>query len=360
MYCPGCDECVPERWDVTDEAFRCPACGSHTYESREAYIEVVHATARWQRNREWGPDGDGPVTDGGAPLCPACGGGRVRHKPGGLNSPREDSEWWCRDCDIYFADPERSGDEAQAPRSGLARALYDADPDVVPDGGAPIPAVGDFEHPDEDYRVRSLIPRAGEPIGVAGHQVISVECCGDSDTTAKWREYGCVYCGRVGEDVATFADTDCDRGEVPTFQEPLEHEAARSEDEPLPQWPPHGQQEPFDPDDQDLQPDGGREIVRYRVTDAGTRPWITYGPAREDDEEWTLAASVDDGGRVELTLGEAQMYHLWSEVRNVPWPAATHETETKHRLVKQVVQAANDADIETLRDMLGLPGVRER
>lgn len=49
MYCPSCDKKVPERWDPYDETFVCPECGSMTYEDKEEYIDVLHGTARWQR-----------------------------------------------------------------------------------------------------------------------------------------------------------------------------------------------------------------------------------------------------------------------------------------------------------------------
>lgn len=49
MYCPECDEKVPERWDTYDETFVCPECGSLSYEDKGEYIEVLHGTVRWQR-----------------------------------------------------------------------------------------------------------------------------------------------------------------------------------------------------------------------------------------------------------------------------------------------------------------------
>lgn len=55
MYCPACDEMVPEEWDRYDEDFRCPKCHSETYESKEEHIEVLHATARWEKEKGWGP-----------------------------------------------------------------------------------------------------------------------------------------------------------------------------------------------------------------------------------------------------------------------------------------------------------------
>lgn len=103
-----------------------------------------------------------------------------------------------------------------------------------------------------------------------------------------------------------------------------------------------------------LIPDGGRETTRYRVVD--DRPAISYGPRSED--EWVLALTTEQAGRVEIVLGEEPMYDLWVETRGVPWPNSRHETEERGRLVKQVVHAANDADEEMLRDALEALGVR--
>jgi len=52
MYCPSCEEMVPEWWDRYDETFCCPECRSLTYETKEEYIEVLHGTARWERGHE--------------------------------------------------------------------------------------------------------------------------------------------------------------------------------------------------------------------------------------------------------------------------------------------------------------------
>ncbi|GGN92343.1 hypothetical protein [Haloarcula pellucida] len=95
--------------------------------------------------------------------------------------------------------------------------------------------------------------------------------------------------------------------------------------------------------------------TRYRVDDS--RPSVSYGPAG-DGEEWVLAFTTTEG-RVEVVLGEETMYELWTEVRNVPWPNATHHTEERSRLVRQVVHAANGADEDGLREALAALGVRD-
>jgi len=56
MYCPECDQLVPEWWDKYDETFACPDCRSVTYESKQEYIDVIHGVARFRR--EHGYEGD--------------------------------------------------------------------------------------------------------------------------------------------------------------------------------------------------------------------------------------------------------------------------------------------------------------
>ena len=94
---------------------------------------------------------------------------------------------------------------------------------------------------------------------------------------------------------------------------------------------------------------------RYRVDD--DRPAISYGPTSEPDE-WVLAVTTEENGRVEIVLEEEQMYDLWIETRGVPWPDANHHDEIEERLARQVVHAVTGADKETLRDALEALGVR--
>lgn len=63
MYCPSCDDMVPDEWDPIDENWRCPKCSSALYEDRETYIEVVHATARFNKEHGYGPWWDGDRDD---------------------------------------------------------------------------------------------------------------------------------------------------------------------------------------------------------------------------------------------------------------------------------------------------------
>lgn len=76
MYCPECDRYVREDYDPYDEGFHCPECSSSVYESKENYIEILHATARWEKENGWGAWYDGEeddelVTDGGEDVTAA-------------------------------------------------------------------------------------------------------------------------------------------------------------------------------------------------------------------------------------------------------------------------------------------------
>jgi len=63
MYCPECDQMVPENWDEIDEAWRCEKCHSRLYESKERYIQGTHACARFQKENGWGAWYDGEDGD---------------------------------------------------------------------------------------------------------------------------------------------------------------------------------------------------------------------------------------------------------------------------------------------------------
>lgn len=121
MYCPACDEVVPEEWDRYDETFFCPICKSHVYESKEEYIDILHATARWQREHGYGPWWDGDeedeelVTDGGQSLilyliraqCPNCdeitGFVEERVRPIALDTDVHLSAEFCPNCSFFVA-----------------------------------------------------------------------------------------------------------------------------------------------------------------------------------------------------------------------------------------------------------------
>lgn len=94
---------------------------------------------------------------------------------------------------------------------------------------------------------------------------------------------------------------------------------------------------------------------RYHV--AADRPAISYGPHAED--EWVLALTTEEQGRVEIVLDERPMYDLWVETRGVPWPDADHHDEQEERLVRQVIHAVQGADKPMLRDALEALGVRD-
>jgi len=102
-----------------------------------------------------------------------------------------------------------------------------------------------------------------------------------------------------------------------------------------------------------------RQVQRHRTDDS--RPSVSYGPV-PDSNSWVLAITCRDG-RVEVELDEESMYELWIEVRGVPWPdpeiPGDESRREQDRLVRQVVHAANGADVEMLEDALEALGVRQ-
>lgn len=97
----------------------------------------------------------------------------------------------------------------------------------------------------------------------------------------------------------------------------------------------------------DVITDGG--VMTQDIVIEGPRG-IVYGPRSDGDDGYVLTLASEDG-RVEARLDEAAMYHLWTEVRGVPWPEPDEFNE-KDRRVKQVLHAANGADLETLDEAL--------
>ncbi|WP_254271118.1 hypothetical protein [Haloarcula marina] len=94
-----------------------------------------------------------------------------------------------------------------------------------------------------------------------------------------------------------------------------------------------------------------RNATSYRTTVTG-RSVVSYGPSAHVDGDGYVLSFSTDAGRVEILVDERAMYDLWSEVRGVPWPEATHEQDEHDRLVRRVLHAANDADTAMLREML--------
>lgn len=89
-------------------------------------------------------------------------------------------------------------------------------------------------------------------------------------------------------------------------------------------------------------------VIRVR----DDRRSLNYGEARTDREAWSLFVGTQDGERLELLLGEAAMYELWTEVQGRPWPDATHQTEEIRTLRREIVERANGMDEEGLRATL--------
>ena len=97
-----------------------------------------------------------------------------------------------------------------------------------------------------------------------------------------------------------------------------------------------------------------REVSRYVVDD--DRPAVSYGPSQHTEgRSWVLSLSTGEE-RVELVLDERPMYDLWVEVRGAPWPVPP-EYGREDRLVRQLIHAANDADVEMLEEALDALGV---
>jgi len=88
---------------------------------------------------------------------------------------------------------------------------------------------------------------------------------------------------------------------------------------------------------------------RFVVDDV--RPSVSYGPTHPDEDGAYVLGVTTEDGRVEIEFDEESMYHLWVEVRNVPWPEPPHPSE-EDELVRRVVHAANHADPDMLYDAL--------
>jgi len=88
-------------------------------------------------------------------------------------------------------------------------------------------------------------------------------------------------------------------------------------------------------------------------------PRISYGPAGDDqDGVYALGVTTDEGERVDIVFDEQSMYRLWTEVKDRPWPDATHHHGERDRLVRQVVHLANGSDEEMLREAIEVLGGR--
>jgi hypothetical protein len=87
---------------------------------------------------------------------------------------------------------------------------------------------------------------------------------------------------------------------------------------------------------------------------------INYGPVAVDAEEWSLFIRTADGERLELRLGEAAMYELWTEVQGRPWPDRHEEHETQRTLRHEIVDRVNGMDVGGLREVLDVIEAIER
>jgi hypothetical protein len=54
MYCPECDEQVPENYNRRAERWECETCESLIYESKDEYIDVIHGAVMFNKNYGYG------------------------------------------------------------------------------------------------------------------------------------------------------------------------------------------------------------------------------------------------------------------------------------------------------------------
>jgi NAD-dependent SIR2 family protein deacetylase len=54
MYCPECDEQVPENYSRDTERFECESCNSIIYENKAEYIDIVHGVVMFNKNHGYG------------------------------------------------------------------------------------------------------------------------------------------------------------------------------------------------------------------------------------------------------------------------------------------------------------------
>ncbi|QLG64044.1 hypothetical protein HUG12_10955 [Halorarum salinum] len=88
---------------------------------------------------------------------------------------------------------------------------------------------------------------------------------------------------------------------------------------------------------------------RYRV---GRPASVTYGPGSSDGDDWELRFSTIGGERIVAELAREQMYELWIEVKGVPWPKSVDDYRRRDDLLGELVERANMACNEQLRDAL--------
>lgn len=92
----------------------------------------------------------------------------------------------------------------------------------------------------------------------------------------------------------------------------------------------------------------GRGVERRVVDTERPLTGVTYGPTVDaDGYVLTLITAV---GPLEVEFDEEAMYLLWTEVRGTPWPDSP--TSGENLLVKRLVELANGADEEMLRDAI--------
>jgi len=94
---------------------------------------------------------------------------------------------------------------------------------------------------------------------------------------------------------------------------------------------------------------GGRNIERRVVGAERPHTAVTYGPS-VDGDGYILTFTTADGP-LEVECDEVAMHLLWTEVRGTPCPDPPTPTEAD-LLVKRIVQLANGADEEMLKEAI--------
>jgi|GEM_PF-1863780 len=226
------------------------------------------------------------------------------------------------------------------------RDLADDDdhPAMVTDGGAQTdlgrdPTTREVARPDHDERNRPLCPDCGQYVGASkgGGKPLP-----DHEATAFGWE--CADCELT-------LPSNCSGRAAPMFNDHMAGLKVLFRDG-TPRWVPVPERF-VDDDDTDVATDGGREVLTFEVAD--DRPAISYGPDPYRNAEWCLSATTGEQ-KVELLLGERAMYRLWTEVRGVPWPdrSDVERHATQDRLIRQLLDRANGADEEMLREALAV------
>lgn len=79
---------------------------------------------------------------------------------------------------------------------------------------------------------------------------------------------------------------------------------------------------------------------------------VSYGPRSGFEDGYVLDVVTQEHGKVTIEFPEEAMYGLWTEVQHTPWPDRTEEQEEAGELRQKLVDLAQGADADMLRDAL--------